>query len=93
VALEAIAEPRAPATRSLDEEDRDRALKRAVLGLPPKYRDALIVFYFHSQDIPSAARSLGVPEGTLKARLSRGRDILRGKLQKLFAKPDTKEAL
>jgi RNA polymerase sigma-70 factor (ECF subfamily) len=92
VALEDIAEPRASATRSLEEQDRDRALKRAILGLPPKYRDALIVFYFHSQDIPSAARSLGVPEGTLKARLSRGRDILRNKLQTLLAKPGAKEA-
>jgi RNA polymerase sigma-70 factor (ECF subfamily) len=77
----------------VEDEDRDLALKRAVLRLPPKYRDALIVFYFHSQDIPSAARSLGVPEGTLKARLSRGRDILRNKLQTLLAKPGAKEAL
>jgi RNA polymerase sigma-70 factor (ECF subfamily) len=93
VALEDIAEPRASATRGVEDEDRDLALKRAVLRLPPKYRDALIVFYFHSQDIPSAARSLGVPEGTLKARLSRGRDILRNKLQTLLAKPGAKEAL
>ncbi len=93
VPLEDVAEPRAPAIRGAEEKDRDRAVQRAVLGLPPKYRDALIVFYFHSKDICAAARSLGVPEGTLKARLSRGRDILRGKLQKLFAKPGAKEAL
>jgi RNA polymerase sigma-70 factor, ECF subfamily len=66
VPLEDISEPRASATRGAEEDDRDRALRRAILGLPPKYRDALIVFYFHNKDIPSAARSLGVPEGTLK---------------------------
>ncbi len=93
VTLEDVAEPRASATRGAEEEDRDRAVQRAVRGLPAKYRDALIVFYFHSKDIPAAARSLGVPEGTLKARLSRGRHILRSKLQRLFAKPGEKEAL
>jgi len=93
VALEEIAELRDPATREPEYEDRDRAVRRAVLRLPPKYRDALILFYFHSRDIPSAARSLGLPEGTLKARLSRGREILRRKLLKLFAKPGSKVAL
>jgi RNA polymerase sigma-70 factor, ECF subfamily len=92
VALEDVAEPRAPATRDA-ERDRDRAVQRAVLRLPPKYRDALIIFYFHSKDVSAAARILGVPEGTLKARLSRGRDILRSKLQRLFAKPGAKEVL
>ena len=93
VALEDIGEPRASAIRGVEEDDRDRAVQRAVRGLPPKYRDALILFYFSNQDIPTAARTLGVPEGTLKARLSRGRDILRSKLQRLFAKPGAKEVL
>jgi hypothetical protein len=31
----------------------------------------------------SAARSLGLPEGTVKARLSRGREMLRSKLESL----------
>jgi RNA polymerase sigma-70 factor, ECF subfamily len=93
VALELVAEPRVEAIRDAEEADRDRAVQCAVLGLPPKYRDALIVCYFHSKEISAAARSLGVPEGTLKARLSRGRDLLRRKLQKLFLKPGAKEVL
>jgi len=43
-------------------------------------------------DVTNAARSLGLPEGTVKARLSRGRDILRGKLPRLLAAPSLKEA-
>jgi RNA polymerase sigma-70 factor, ECF subfamily len=49
-------------------------------------------FYFHDMDIPAAARSLGLPEGTVKARLSRGREILRGKLPLLLSAPRLKEA-
>jgi RNA polymerase sigma-70 factor (ECF subfamily) len=60
--------------------DRDRVVQRAVLALPAKYREAMILFYFHGLDVREAALSLGIPEGTVKARLSRAREILRGKL-------------
>jgi len=76
----------------LEEQDRDRAVRRAVYALPEKYRDALILFYFHEMDVPAAAQSLGLPEGTFKARLFRAREILRGKLPKLLAVPRLKEA-
>jgi RNA polymerase sigma-70 factor, ECF subfamily len=68
----------------VDEERRDRVIRNAVLALPAKYRDVLTLFYFHDMDIATAAASLGVPEGTVKARLSRGRDILRSKLPTLL---------
>ena len=60
--------------------DRDRAVRRAVSALPAKYKEALVLFYFHEMDVTAAAKSLGLPEGTVKARLSRGRKILREKL-------------
>jgi RNA polymerase sigma-70 factor (ECF subfamily) len=56
-----------------------------VLALPPKYREALLLFYFHEMDVPAAALSLGLPEGTVKARLHRGRELLRAKLPRLLA--------
>ena len=68
----------------IDEERRDRVVRNAVLALPAKYRDVLTLFYFHGMDIAKSAASLGVPEGTVKARLSRGRDILRSKLPALL---------
>jgi RNA polymerase sigma-70 factor (ECF subfamily) len=68
----------------LEEDNRDQAVRRAVLNLPAKYREALILFYFHGMSVETAARSLGLPEGTVKARLSRGREILRGKLPLLL---------
>ena len=94
VPLEDIAEP-ADARASdggLEDRDRDLAVRRAVGALPAKYREALILFYFHDMDVTTAARSLGLPEGTVKARLFRGRDILRGKLPQLLAVPRLKEA-
>jgi len=94
VSLDDITEP-ADARASdggLEDHDRDSAIRRAVGVLPPKYREALILFYFHDMDVTTAARSLGLPEGTVKARLFRGREILRNKLPQLLAVPRLKEA-
>jgi RNA polymerase sigma-70 factor, ECF subfamily len=76
-----------------EDKDRDRAVREAVYRLPEKYRAAMILFYFHEMDVAQAARTLGLPEGTLKARLSRGRDILRGKLPRLLTLTKFREAL
>src|SRR5208283_3539469 len=94
VSLDDIAEP-ADARASdggLEDQDRDLAVRRAVGALPSKYREALILYYFHDMDVATAARSQGLPEGTVKARLFRGREILRGKLPQWLAVPRLKEA-
>jgi RNA polymerase sigma-70 factor (ECF subfamily) len=94
LSLEDIPEPQdaRASDGGLEEHNRDLAVRRAVLVLPAKYRETLILFYFHDMDITSAARSLGLPEGTVKARLFRGREILRSKLPQLLAVPRLKEA-
>jgi len=94
VSIDDVSEPADPraADGGLEEQDRDEAVRRAVLGLPVRYREALILFYFHEMDVPAAARSLGLPEGTVKARLFRGRELLRNKLPQVLAMPSLKEA-
>jgi RNA polymerase sigma-70 factor (ECF subfamily) len=67
------------ATRGVEE-----IVRRTVAALPGKYRDAMIVFYFMEQDLAEAARALGVPDGTLKARLHRGRALLRKRLARML---------
>jgi RNA polymerase sigma-70 factor, ECF subfamily len=93
VSLDDIAEPRDPrGWNDATDEDRDRTVRNAVSALPPKYRDAVLLFYFHDMDLSAAARSLGLSEGTLKSRLFRGREMLRGKLRVLFAARELTEA-
>jgi RNA polymerase sigma-70 factor (ECF subfamily) len=59
-------------------EPGERELVRAAVAkLPPRYRDVLVLFYFTGCDVRATAAALGVAEGTVKARLSRGRDRLR----------------
>lgn len=94
VSIDDVVEPMDPRASDggLEDEDRDSAVRRAVFALPAKYREALILFYFHEMDVSAAARSLSLPEGTFKARLFRGREILRSKLPQILAVPRLKEA-
>ncbi len=94
VRLEDVAEPvdSRASDGGLEDRDRDLAVRRAVLTLPDKYREALTLFYFHDMDVPATARSLNLPEGTIKARLFRGRELLRGKISQRLAVPRLKEA-
>jgi RNA polymerase sigma-70 factor, ECF subfamily len=52
-------------------------VRRAVLALPVRYREPVILFYFHEMDVGAAARIMGMPEGTVKARLARARALLK----------------
>jgi RNA polymerase sigma-70 factor, ECF subfamily len=64
-----------------DDEQLREAVRRAVALLPQKYREALVLYHFEEAGVPEAATILGVPEGTLKARLHRGRALLRERLK------------
>jgi RNA polymerase sigma-70 factor (ECF subfamily) len=77
--LEDAPEPSGPALqhRALEAKSRHEALRRAVLALPLRYREPVILFYFHEMDLAAAARTMRLPEGTLKARLSRARALLK----------------
>ena len=57
VALDEAPEPIDPASMIEAHERRDRelAVRRAVLALPPKYREAMLLYYFHEMDVPAAA--------------------------------------
>lgn len=64
----------------LEQQEREELLRRAVAALPSRYRDAVIVYYFREKDMAETAAILGIPEGTAKAWLHRGRELLRRKL-------------
>ena len=83
--IDQIQEPLFPAGQldGLARSRREERLRRAVLHLPMKYREPVILYYFHEMDLAAAAATLGMPEGTLKARLSRARRILRERFPQL----------
>ena len=67
--------------------EEEETVRRSVCTLPPRYRDAVVLFYFMEQNVQRAAECLGVPEGTFKARLHRGRALLRKRLATSLGRP------
>ena len=58
----------------------DEEVQRAIHGLPTEYRAAVILSDLQGLRYAEIAGLLGVPEGTVKSRLFRGRRILQRKL-------------
>ena len=85
VGFDEIAEPSAAATQlgSIAAALTAETVRQAVQALPLRYREPLLLFYFHEMDVAAAARTMGLPEGTLKARLTRARSLLRRRFPQL----------
>ena len=72
--------------------EQQRLLLAALRELPVDLQVALELFYFEQIRGPELAEVLGVPEGTVRSRLRRGREILRERLQELLSSPSMVES-
>jgi RNA polymerase sigma-70 factor (ECF subfamily) len=59
----------------------DEEIVGAIQALPDEYRLAVVMSDLHGLKYAEIAGVLGVPEGTVKSRLFRGRRILQGQLR------------
>lgn len=66
---------------SIPHEDTDRdeviALHTALQGLNPPLREVIVLYYFRDYRVSELSEILGIPEGTVKSRLSTARAELR----------------
>ena len=69
--------------RSLIDGQRLKALHAALAELPLVFREAILLKDIEDMPYKMIAEVLGVPVGTVMSRLSRGRDLLRLKLQEM----------
>lgn len=53
------------------------ALYEAIERLPEKLRVVVILFYFQDMNTAATAKAIGIPEGTVKSRLSKARKLLK----------------
>jgi RNA polymerase sigma-70 factor (ECF subfamily) len=65
-----------PATQTEAADETRVALVAALAHLPEKQRQALVLHHLCDLSVEAVAREVGAPEGTVKARLSRGRVAL-----------------
>ena len=62
-------------------------VRRAILSLPPRYREVVVLCDLHRRSYADAAAIIGCAEGTVGSRLSRARDLLLEKLRPVNREP------
>jgi len=56
-------------------------LEAAIGSLPPRQRQAVILFYVADVPVPGIAQLMEVAEGTVKAHLAQARETLRERME------------
>ncbi|MFH1434477.1 MAG: sigma-70 family RNA polymerase sigma factor [Pseudomonadota bacterium] len=59
------------------------AVEQALESLPATYRSALVMWHVEGMSYEEISQTLGLPMGTVKARIHRGREKLQQKLRSL----------
>ena len=65
------------ALEELQVDERHLLVREALTEIDERYRETIHLVYVEGLKVEEAARLLGVPEGTVKTRLMRGREALR----------------
>lgn len=65
----------------LAQNERLETLRKAVLALPPSYREVLVLCDLHERDYADAANAIGCAIGTVRSRLHRARALLGEKMR------------
>lgn len=61
--------------------EEERQVRKAVDGLPEKYRMPVLLFYMEEMSLREIAGILGIPEGTVKSRLHKAKKMLEKELE------------
>ncbi len=77
---DAATEPAAPGD-PFEQDAQRRALERALAGLSDEFREAVVLSDIAGLGAEEAAELLGVPAGTVKSRVYRGRALLAAALR------------
>ncbi len=77
-------EPHVEAENRSQTDERDRAVRQAVRGLPPRYREPVVLRYLYGMETDEMFEVLGIRRNALNVRLSRGRQLLRDQLAEWF---------
>lgn len=66
---------------TLIRQDEQDLLDEAILRLPIKQREAIVYFYLEEMTTKEISELLAIPEGTVKSRLKKGKELLKVDLQ------------
>jgi RNA polymerase sigma-70 factor (ECF subfamily) len=66
--------------RIAEQNSLNAALRAALCEMDSKYKMPLLLYYFCDNDLAAIARICTIPQGTVKSRLFKGRELMRDAL-------------
>ena len=84
-----LADPTERRETTLEREQLQEAVGRAIATVPEKYRVALVLRDIEGLAYEEIAQVLGIPGGTVRSRINRARGMLKRKLQPLLRNAGT----
>lgn len=69
--------------KKIDEKEDYNDLYIAIQSLPKKIKVPIVLYYIEGYSIDEIKEILDIPQGTVKSRLSRGRKLLKTKLENM----------
>lgn len=67
------------------EKNTSEIIQREILNMPVKYRAIITMYHYNSMNYQEISQATGLPEGTVKSHLFRGRQFLKDKLLSQYA--------
>ena len=74
--------PESLLTEALDRQETEERVQQELMNLPDSYRVPLLLLYYDRMSYREMSEKLGLPEGTLKSLVHRGKRILRDRDRK-----------
>ncbi len=62
-------------------EESDDELTRAVMRLPVRLREVILLYYYQGMNVNEAAEALGISQSSVSGRLKRGRERLKAMVE------------
>lgn len=78
---EDLISPEPPVGSRIEQAEERERIKKQIEALPTNMRTAIEMHYFEQLTVQEISARLGVPDGTVKTWLSRGRQLLRKELE------------
>lgn len=67
--------------REVEKKQEAERLRKCVLELPEKYKMVILLCYMEEMSMEEIARALRIPEGTVKSRLNKAKELLKERLR------------
>ena len=77
-----LPDPKGSPEEALVRRERGKQVRKAIHKMRPRDREIFLRYYYYLQTTEEIAAELGIPAGTVRSRLARGRKLLKAMLSK-----------